>query len=202
MSEDARDVEREGGPPKVVIGLIVAVIVVIVVVLVFSRSKDYVEIVEGVEAPAFNLPDLKGKPQSLKDFKGKVVFLNIWATWCTTCEEEMPSMQVLSTALKGRPFEIVAVSIDTEPVEAVRKFADKYGLTFTILHDKSANIKEVYKTTGVPETFIIDQNGIIAEKVIGPRDWTQKENLKTVFDLLQNGPKNKDAYGKYGAQRK
>ncbi|MDP2688715.1 MAG: TlpA disulfide reductase family protein, partial [Deltaproteobacteria bacterium] len=136
----------------------------------------------------------------LGDYRGKVIFLNFWATWCKPCEEEMPSMQALYEGLSGRDFEILAVSVDSEGPETVRKYAKKYGLGFQILHDRKGKVKETYKTTGVPETFIIDQNGIIAEKVWGPRDWTLTSSIGTILDLLKDGPKPKEAYGK-GAKR-
>lgn len=184
-----------GGLPKIAIGFIVAAIVAVVAVIVLSGRKDFEPVVAGAEAADFTLPDLNGKPVSLKDFRGKVVFLNIWATWCTTCEEEMPSMEALARGLKGRPFEIIAVSIDSESPEKVKKYITRLGLTFTVLHDRSGKIRDVYKTTGVPETFIIDQKGIIAEKVIGPRDWSNNENLAAITELLKNGPRPKESYG-------
>jgi len=148
---------------------------------------------EGLQAPDFTLPDMNGKMVSLKDFRGKVVFLNFWATWCKPCEEEMPSMRALYEGLKGQPFEIVAVNLDKDspPVAA---FAKKYRINFIVLRDAGGKIKELYKTTGVPETFIIDQNGVIAEKVWGPRDWTRMDSLGMIFDLIKNGPKQKGAY--------
>ncbi|MBI5970910.1 MAG: TlpA family protein disulfide reductase [Deltaproteobacteria bacterium] len=200
VREDKQDgtseegITLEGGLPRIAIGFIIAAIVVVVAVIVLSGRKAFEPVTAGAEAVGFTLPDLNGRPVSLKDYRGKVVFLNIWATWCATCEEEMPSMEALSKGLKGQPFEIIAVSIDSEGGETVKKFIGRLGLTFTVLHDRSGKIKDVYKTTGVPETFIIDQNGIIAEKVMGPRDWTNKVYLNTIMELLKNGPKSKDAY--------
>lgn len=192
--KDVREGEG-GGLPRIAIGVIVAVIVAVVAVIVLSGRKDFEPVAAGAEAIDFTLPDLNGKPVSLKDYRGKVVFLNIWATWCPTCVEEMPSMEALANELKGQPFEIIAVSIDSEGPAVVKKYIEKLGLTFTVLHDRSGKIKNVYKTTGVPETFVIDQNGIIAEKVMGPRDWTNKVYLNTIMELLKNGPKPKESYG-------
>ena len=102
--------------------------------------------------------------------------------------------------LKDQPFEIVAVSVDSEGPQTVAKYVKSHGVTFTVLHDRKGRIKETYKTTGVPETFIIDQNGVIAEKVWGPRDWTSPSSYKTVAELLKNGPKPKDAYSQASKQ--
>ncbi|MBI5561393.1 MAG: TlpA family protein disulfide reductase [Deltaproteobacteria bacterium] len=175
-------------------GIVIAVVVVVALVVLYGR-KQYEPVNAGQDALDFTLTDLNGRQVSLNNFRGKVVFLNFWATWCKPCEEEMPSMQSLYKALEGRPFEIVAVSVDKDGTgEAVRAYAKKYGLTFTILLDKNGAIKEMYKTTGVPETFIIDQNFVIAEKVWGPKDWGQRSSLTTIIDLLQSGPKPRDAY--------
>lgn len=180
----------EKGLPKSVIGVIVAVVVIAVAAIVFFGQKGSFQAVNaGADAMDFRLPDLSGNMKGLKDFRGKVVFLNFWATWCKPCEEEMPSMQALYESLKGQPFEIVAVSVDSADASIVSSYAKKYGLTFTILHDRKGSVKEMYKTTGVPETFIIDQKGVIAEKVWGPRDWADPASSTVIVDLLKNGPK-------------
>ena len=140
---------------------------------------------KGAEAPDFSLPDLNGKMVRLADQKGKVVFLNIWATWCPPCVEEMPSMEKLYQQLKGEDFEILAVSLDKNGAEAVLPFMKKHKLNFTALIDTEETLKYKYQTTGVPETFIIDQNGIIVEKVIGPRDWAAPEAIGFFRKLIQ-----------------
>ena len=195
MDEELREVkEDESSASKTIAISIVVVAVVVVGILVAGQMWKFKPVVAGTEAIDFTLPDLDGKPVSLKDFRGKVVFLNFWATWCKPCEDEMPSMQSLYEALKDEPFEILAVSVDSEGPEVVREFVRRYRLTFPVLHDRRGKIKEIYKTTGVPETFIIDQNGIIAEKVWGPRDWSRHENIEVILDLLKNGPKSPEAY--------
>lgn len=190
MNEKQED--KKGVNPVAIV--IVAISIVVVLVMVFAKKSSFELVVAGTQAIDFELPDLDGKGRSLGEFKGKVVFLNFWATWCKPCEEEMPSMEQLYTALKGMPFEIVAVSIDKDGTEAIKEFVKKYGVTFTVLHDRKGKIKELYKTTGVPETFIIDQNGVIAEKIMGPRDWAKMSNVATVMELLKNGPKDPASY--------
>jgi len=193
---DTKSTDNEKGLPKAAIAGIIIVIVVAVVVIVLTQKKSYVPIVAGEEAIDFALPDLDGKPVKLSDYRGKVVFLNFWATWCKPCEEEMPSMQALYEGLGNDRFEILAVSVDKDGPETVAGYVKKYGITFPVLHDRRGKIKETYKTTGVPETFIIDQNGVVAEKVWGPRDWTLTSSIGTILDLLKDGPKPKEAYGK------
>lgn len=140
---------------------------------------------KGVSAPAFSLPDLDGNMVRLADYKGKVVLLNIWATWCPPCVEEMPSMERLHQAMKNEDFEILAVSIDASGTEAVRSFMEQHRLTFTTLTDPRGATKNLYQTTGVPESFIIDKNGVIAQKVIGPRDWATPAAIRGFRDLVQ-----------------
>ncbi len=199
----------------IVVAAIVVLAVLAVAFIVVGQKGKYRPVVAGTAAIDFTLPDLKGSEKSLSETRGKVVFLNFWATWCKPCEDEMPAMQALYGRLKGQPFEMVAVSVDkpgffiglkrtvlslfgseasTDDSEVVREFVQRHKLTFTVLHDRSGKVKDAYKTIGVPETFIIDQNGVIAEKVLGPRDWTRLDNIRTILELLQNGPKPPASY--------
>jgi peroxiredoxin len=97
----------------------------------------------------------------------------------------MPSMEKLYQQLKGEDFEILAVSIDKKGAEAVLPFMKKHNLSFTALIDSKESLKYKYQTTGVPETFIIDRNGIIVEKVIGPRDWAAPDAIGFLQNLIQ-----------------
>ncbi len=137
----------------------------------------------GVAAQDFELPALRGDYVKLSDYRGKVVFLNIWATWCPPCREEMPSMESLYQRLKGRGFEMLAVSIDREGEKAVSPFAAKYGLTFPVLLDPDGKTYRLYGLTGVPESFIIDKSGVVIYKIIGPQNWMEKEWLD-YFDRI------------------
>lgn len=133
-------------------------------------------------APNFTLPDLNGKKIELKDYRGKIVFLNFWATWCLTCEEEMPSMEKLYQKFKGNSFEILTISIDTEGKQIVIPYMKKFDLTFPALLDPKSKVAKLYRTTGVPETFIINKEGFIVHKAIGPRAWDTEES----FDAFDN----------------
>lgn len=194
MSAQSKGDDNEKGLPKIAVAAIIAVVVAAVVIIVFSQKQKFEPVAANSKMLDFELPDLSGKLHRLSDYKGKVIFLNFWATWCKPCEEEMPSMQTLYENLDNFPFEIIAVSVDKDAPEAVAKFAKRYGLTFTILHDRKGKVKEMYKTTGVPETFIIDQNGIVAEKVWGPRDWLDPGATKVLDELVRYGPKEKGGY--------
>lgn len=137
--------------------------------------------IEGSLAPVFELKNLKGQPVKLDAYKGKVVFLNFWATWCDPCKEEMPSMERLYQQLKGQPFEILAVSLDQEPSKDVPLFLSKtkMQISFPVLADLEQKVsKNLYKTTGVPESFIIGPDGKVLKHAIGAYEWDSPEIIK------------------------
>ncbi|VAX22801.1 hypothetical protein MNBD_NITROSPINAE04-85 [hydrothermal vent metagenome] len=125
---------------------------------------------EGKPAPAFTLPLLGGGEISLAGSSGKLVFLNIWATWCLPCREEMPSMQRLYEQMAGDKFEMIAISID-KGIEEVEAFAKELGLTFPIAFDPKQTVADQYKITGVPETYLISPDGVVMHHIIGPGEW-------------------------------
>jgi peroxiredoxin len=137
------------------------------------------------EAPDFKVMDLATRDTvSLSDYRGSVTLVNIWATWCLPCRDEMPSMQALYDSLAGRGFRIAAISIDEGSPEDVVAFAQKFGLTFDILHDRSGSVERLYQTTGVPESFLLDRRGVLVKRVIGAHDWSSPANRRTVERLL------------------
>jgi len=171
--------------------LIALVIVIGIVGIVWRNSSKYEPVVVGAYAPDFTLTDMNGKEHSLASLRGKVVFVNFWATWCKTCKEEMPSMQILYTYLKEKeaPFEMLAISMDRVTTQKnIGPFVNSIGLQFPILLDPWGKTDGKYKLTGVPETYIIDKEGRVAEKVIGPRNWETIGAVQTIFKLLDITP--------------
>lgn len=141
----------------------------------------------GVEsaAPDFRAVDvMTGDTVDLDRYEDEVVLLNIWATWCTPCVTEMPSIQRLHDALAGHGLKVVAVSVDGGDSESVRAWAQERGLTFDILHDRTGRIERDYQTTGVPESFVIDRDGIIVKKVIGAAEWDHPTQVDLMRRLL------------------
>lgn len=137
-------------------------------------------------APKFRAINLATRDTvSLDDYAGSVTLVNIWATWCLPCREEMPSMQQLYDSLGTRGFRIAAISIDEGSPEDVTAFAQKLGLTFDILHDRTGTVVQLYQTTGVPESFLLDRRGVLVKRVIGPHDWSSPANVGAVERLLQ-----------------
>jgi peroxiredoxin len=160
----------------------------LVIIFALKQNNPYLKFSPlrvGQPAPDFTLPGLDGKMVSLSDYRGQVVLVNVWATWCPPCVGEMPSMEKLYRALKGENFEILAVSIDALGKKAVAPFMKKYNLSFPALMDQDGTIKTLFQTTGVPESFIINQEGILIEKVIGPKDWATPQVVGFFRNLLQ-----------------
>lgn len=137
----------------------------------------------GKPAPDFDTLDLDGKIWSLSKLKGKVVFINFWATWCSPCREEMPSMQRLYTKLPKDKFEMIAL-FNNDKKPAVRNFVSQLGLTFPILSDEHNFAGTKYGLTGLPETFIVDKQGVIREKIIGPAKWDSPENVEMLMRYI------------------
>jgi peroxiredoxin len=139
---------------------------------------------EGSTAPDFTLKDPAGTDVNLASLKGKVVFLNFWATWCPPCKEEIPSMVRLNQAMTGKPFKMLAVSIDEGGKGAVDAYFARTGLTLPSLNDPDQKVGKMYGITGVPETFIIDGKGVIIKKVIGGMDWGAPEVVSFINGIL------------------
>lgn len=173
---------------------LVALLGAVAVVLIFWLSRDGLSpVAPGRAAPDFKAFALDGTPRTLGDYEGKVILLNIWATWCPPCQQEMPSMQRLREAIPDEDFAILAVSIDAPPGEKdafgreggnLEIFAREMGLTFRILQDPSGKIQEIYQTTGVPESFVVDRKGVIFKKVAGPTEWDAPVNMQLIQRLL------------------
>jgi peroxiredoxin len=170
---------------------------VVLVGVAWLGRENYKPVITGAVAPEFAVTTLDGEPVTLSDWEGKVVLLNIWATWCEPCRREMPSMQRLYESMQGEPhaedFEILAVSVDAPFMEKdlsgmvggdLRAFVDEFDLTFPILHDPSGEIRQLYQTTAVPESFVIDKDGVIIKKVAGEQEWDAPVNRELVRRLL------------------
>ncbi len=139
----------------------------------------------GDPARDFAYPGLDGVNVKLSDFFGKkVVFLNIWATWCTECRKELPTVQKMYEKFKGNDFEVLAVSIDALGKKAVVPFMEELQLNFPVLLDTSGSIQLLYGTTGVPESFIIDKKGKVAYIEIGAGDWREADKQALIKGLM------------------
>jgi peroxiredoxin len=137
---------------------------------------------EPADAPDFELENLAGETISLSSYRGKLVFLNFWATWCGPCRSEMPSMQVLYDSLGNDSFEIVAIDLQ-ESRKAVQAFVDEFEFTFPVLLDSSGRVGSQYGARSIPTTYLIDTEGRAIGFFIGSRSWEGPE-IKNYFETL------------------
>jgi len=146
-------------------------------------KKQAPEPLAGNPAPDFTVRDLGGREVRLADLRGKVVVLNFWATWCPPCREEIPSMMQLNKSMAGKPYQMLALSIDEGGKKAVEDYFAKSGTNLPAFLDPGQAIGNLYGITGVPETFVIDKKGVIVKKVVGAMEWNSPEVIKFFSDF-------------------
>ncbi len=127
----------------------------------------------GTAAPDFTVQDVDRKV-TLSQYRGQIVVLNFWATWCPPCVEEMPSLVTMSQRMKDKGVEVLGVSIDVDS-DAYHRFLKDHGVSFVTVRDPDQKSNSLYGTFKYPETYIIDRNGVVRRKFIGPVDWNSKE---------------------------
>ena len=171
---------------------IVALFVLLIASGLFAATRIFGDelfpVSVGSRAPDFHAVTLDATPtpKTLDDYKGQVVLLNIWATWCAPCRVEMPSIEQLHKALGPDGLKVVAVSVDAAGQDdVIRDFAKRLDLSFTILHDPTDRTQKQYQATAVPETFIIGRDGVIRKKLIGAVDWNSPANRAVIEQLLR-----------------
>lgn len=135
-------------------------------------------------APDFNLENLRGGDTGLVDYKGKVVLLNFWATWCMPCREEMPSMEALWQKYKEQGFVVVGISNDEGSKKRVEKFTELLDLSFPVLLDPDGEVNDLYRVSNMPTSFLIDRNGKIISHIVGSDDWLSPEAIQLVEKVL------------------
>jgi peroxiredoxin len=169
----------------IVVGLVIVGLITGAVALA-KYGPDVQQVEVGSQAPDFRAVDLAtGDSVSLRDrYRGAVTLVNVWATWCVPCRVEMPAMEKLYQELAPRGFRIAAVSIDEGSPEGVQAFRQELDLSFDILQDRSTTVQQIYQTTGVPESFLLNREGIIVKRVIGAHDWGSAVNRALIERLL------------------
>ncbi|MGH7263253.1 MAG: TlpA disulfide reductase family protein [Candidatus Rokuibacteriota bacterium] len=136
-------------------------------------------------APAFSVASPGGPSIRLTDYRGKVVFLNFWATWCPPCREEMPAMEQLYRRHKDRGLVVLAVSIDVDGAAAVTPFVAEQRFTYPIGLDPQMAVAQTYGVRGLPSSFFVDQQGRLVASAVGPREWDSKDADAFVDSLLK-----------------
>ena len=140
-----------------------------------------------IMAPSFALKDLNGSEVRLDDLRGKIVFLNFWATWCPPCREEMPSMEKLYGEFKNRDFTMLAIDL-REDVLKVKTYKEESGLTFPILLDSDGSVGLEYGVISIPTTYVVDREGYLIGGALGARDWSSPEAFELINQLLGTPP--------------
>jgi cytochrome c biogenesis protein CcmG, thiol:disulfide interchange protein DsbE len=151
-----------------------------------EKGKAIRPIEVGSRAPQFRAVDLAtGDTVSFKEhYQGKVVLVNLWATWCLPCRKEMPAMEKLYRELGPLGFRIAAVSVDEGDTRGVTDFTRELALTFDILHDGDGSVQKAFQTVMFPESFLIDKDGQVVKKAIGEHPWSSEANRRIVAQLL------------------
>ncbi|MEI6213828.1 MAG: TlpA disulfide reductase family protein [Desulfuromonadales bacterium] len=141
---------------------------------------------EGSQAPDIGVTSVSDDSVlKLSSLKGKVVLLNFWATWCPPCREEIPSMMKLQKSMTGKPFQMMAVSIDEGGKTAINSFFKESGFSLPTYLDSSGTAQKLYGLTGVPESFIIDKQGVLVKKIIGGLAWDSSEVFSFLEELIK-----------------
>ena len=151
-----------------------------------SEKFDLEKSLAGYLAPQFTLRNLKGNQVSLNSFKGQVVVLNFWATWCVPCRIEMPAFENLYRRYRSQGVTVLGVSLDKGADEKVKKFVEEYQLSFPILMDSDGKAEKLYPSVSIPFTFVIDKAGRIVARVDGAKNWESKETFSAIEYLLQD----------------
>lgn len=142
-----------------------------------------------VPAPELKAQDLSGTSKTLTDYRGKVLLLNFWASWCPPCQREMPSMERLRLKMRGRPLAVVAID-SAETREEVDAFLAKMKVGFPILLDPEGSNTKRWKVFALPTTFLLDASGRIRHVLTGPTEWDEGEALVRIEALLAELPAN------------
>jgi peroxiredoxin len=172
----------------------VAALVAVLAGLLWTNREAFTPLDTGSPAPAYSAVSIDGDTVDLSRFAGDVVLLNVWATWCRPCVIEMPALQRLHEELADDGLRVVAVSVDAPLGIAgafggeggnVKEFAERYGLTFTVLHDPAGRIESRYQVAGLPTTFIIGRDGRIHGRELGAREWDRPPLADRIRRLLE-----------------
>lgn len=149
----------------------------------YTLVPNLQELTDHPPAPDFTLPNLQGGKVSLSDFRGKLLMLNFWASWCVSCREEMPAMERLYQRYKNQGFVILGVNIKDEK-ESALSFVEELKITFPIAFDPKGKVGLVYGAWGIPTTYLIDAKGMALARVVGSADWYSPGARELVEKLL------------------
>lgn len=149
-----------------------------------EQFKSIYELPEKRIAPDFSLVDVDGKTHKLSDYRGKVVMINFWATWCPPCRFELPSMERAYNELKKHDVEFLAINLG-EDADTIFTFTADYPVTFPLLMDLDSAVSDLYPVIGLPTTYFVGPDGRLIYRAIGSREWDEKEMLDKIKKLKE-----------------
>ena len=164
--------------------LVLLALLVAVAVLLYMTPRGKSNLRTGTGAPAFQLAEQNGTPVALDSYRGQVVLINFWATWCPPCREEMPSLSELSKRLAGKPFSVLAISVD-DSWKPIAEFQKKISPTMTVLRDDPSDVSGRYGVAVLPQSFLLDKHGVIVKKYTGPRDWIDPDLIAEISHYVE-----------------
>ena len=154
----------------------------------------------GGAAPPLALKDVDGRPHRLEDYRGKVVLINFWATWCDPCREEIPSMRQLRSTLKGFPFEVLAVNL-AESESRIRGFMERVPMNFPVLLDRDSAAAKAWSVRVLPASYVVGPDGRIRYSILGEIDWSRDDVRRRIQELLPPDPATLPRAALSGASR-
>lgn len=159
-----------------------ATLLILILSTGFAQARDLAPY-QGDDTPALILKDLAGKTHKLEDYRGRVVLLNFWASWCPPCRAEMPSMQRLKEKMAGKPFTILAIDMGEE-AEVVSAYVNTLKTDFTVLLDSDGKALKSWKVFAFPTSFVLDGNGKIRYSLFGATEWDEADAVQKINSLL------------------
>ena len=179
--------KRSGGPGLREMRILIAVIVCCCATLAGAQQGGaQLRPWPGGATPPLALQDLDGRPQALEHYRGKVVLINFWATWCEPCRAEMPSINRLRASLGAQPFEVLAVNLG-EGETRIRRFLAQVPLDFPVLLDRDSAVSKAWRARVLPMSFLVGPDGRIRYTVLGEYDWTQDAARRAILALMPPG---------------
>jgi len=157
---------------------------IILLALALPANAQELKPWSGGATPPLELSDLQGKKHRLTDYRGKVVLVNFWATWCVPCRDEMPSIERLRASLEGRGFAVLAVNL-AEPESRIRKFLEAVPLGFPVLLDRDTKTTRAWQAKLLPSTYIVGPDGAIRYRHLGELDWSKPEVRQLILGLMK-----------------
>jgi thiol-disulfide isomerase/thioredoxin len=174
------------GTRTAVVGLLSIVVLAGTTLPSAVRASGQLDEVDASAPLEASLPDLYGRERTLEEFRGKVVLVNFWASWCTPCVTEMPSIQRLAATLGGEPFAVIGVNVSESELR-VRTMAQRLGLDFPILLDGEGETFKSWGATVLPTTYVLDRDGVPRYLGQGPLAWDEAPPRQLIDDLLRPG---------------